>query len=217
MPYQKTRPDFSGILYLLEMLRYFHAIGIYDAVVRDTEEITANDHFEFADLGLELAAPDFRFEEVPLDDDHEPLAENETEMECCGHWHLLYRFGSPEMREYYRLCRLYEHRESIEPEENPFVQKANDYYCLCADAVDGYIWVGFDDDRYTSALLVEICPDEYYTSLELIKAVHDMIEYYKEHLCDIRLELTNGPPVFLPALPAPKGGQDQDGKNRSAG
>jgi hypothetical protein len=215
MPYKKTSRDFSDSLYLLEMLRYFHEIGIYEAVVRGTEEITFDDYYEFAELGLELAAPEFDFERVPLGDNCEPLAENEPRAEYCEHYHLLYRFGSSELREYYRLCRLYEHRESITPEQNPFVQKADDYYCTCASAVNGYLWMGFDDDCHTSELVVEICRDEYYPTLELIEAIHDTLEYYKEHVIDIKLELLKGPPVFLPALPAPKGGAA--GENRPCG
>jgi hypothetical protein len=207
MPYQKSRPDFSLELCLLQMLKYCHEIGIYEDVVRGAKEASGDDYYEFAELGLELVAPEFKCEQIPIGDDHESLDEDGTEYAECEHWHLLYRFGSPEMREYYRLCRLYEHRESMGPEQNPFVRNADNHYCRCASAVDGHVWIGFDDDRHTSALLVEICPDEYYASLELMEAIHDMIEYYKTHLGDIRLELTKGPPVFLPALPAPKGGQ----------
>jgi hypothetical protein len=75
--------------------------------------------------------------------------------------------------------------------------------------------MGFDDDHNTSKLVVEICPDEYHASFELIQAIHDTLEYYKEHLADISIEIMKGPPVVLPALPAPKGGQD--GENPSGG
>jgi hypothetical protein len=190
---------------LLEMLKYYHDIGIYGNVVRNAKEISEDDYFEFAEYGLEFVAPDFAFEEISFDDNHDPVSEDEPESTYSDHVHSLYRFGSPEMREYYRLCRLYEHREHISPEENPFVRKADAHCSVCANAIPGYLWIGFDD-VHTRELQVEICPDECFVSIDLIEAVHNILEYYGEHVSDIRLELGKGPPVFLPALPAPKGG-----------
>jgi hypothetical protein len=210
MPHKNAPPDFSSMLGLLEMLKYYHDIGIYDNVVRGVKEVREDDRYEFADRGLEFVAPYFDFEQVPMGNDHEILSDAEAEEyeEYCEHWHAMYRFSSPEMREYYRLCRLYEHRERISPEENPFVRRASLHCAECARAISAYLWFGFDCELHTRELLVEICPDEYCVSLELVRAVHDALAYYGKHVRKLALELKKGPPVHLPALPAPKGEAD---------
>ena len=109
MLHENAKPDFSEMLCLLETLKYYHDIGIYDKIVRGVKEVREDDYYEFADRGLEFVAPYFDFEQVPMGNDHEVLADTETEEreEYCEHWHAVYRFSSPEMREYYLLCRLY--------------------------------------------------------------------------------------------------------------
>jgi hypothetical protein len=194
------------------MLKYYHEIGIYDEVVRGAEEATEDDLYEFSELGLELAAPEFEQEEIPLGYDCEPVPEEDDEPDY-EHFHMAYRFTSPAMREYYRLCRLYELQQSLPPEKNPFVQKADAYCCGCASCVRGYLWIGFNDDRYTSALAVEICPDEFYDIFDLTVAIHGMIEYYEERVRDVGLALAKGRPVYLPALPAPKGVSDGEAES----
>jgi hypothetical protein len=206
MAYPNKNPDFSEMMHLLEMLKIYHDIGIYEEVVRDAEEATEDDRYEFSELGIECVAPMFRFEEVPMGGDEEPLSEDEALSGYCDHCHSIYRFASPEMKEYHRLCRLYELRESISPEQNPFVKDAHDFCRMCANRVEGWLWMGFDGDAHASELAAEICQDEFYDSLGLIMAVHETLEYHKVRLDDIRLEILKGPPVCFPALPAPKGG-----------
>lgn len=218
MAYHKQQPHFYDLINVLHMLKRYHDIGIYDAVVREAEFISEDDYYEFAELGAEHVAPIFDFEDVPLNEmTHESLIEEECaeqDIYLDAHYHRVYSFSSPEMREYYRLCRLYEYREKIEPEANPFVRRADSYYCQCLRMTNGYFGAGFDCEKHTTKLMIEVCPDEYMIQCDLIEALHDTLEYYKEHLNALRLELLKGPPVFLPALPAPKGDDEPNGESQ---
>ena len=86
------------------------------------------------------------------------------------------------------------------------MRRASLHFSKCAREISAYLWSGFDNELHTRELLAEICPDEYYVSLELVRAVHDTLEYYKEHVDELAFELKKGPPVHLPAPAAPKGG-----------
>jgi len=138
---------------------------------------------------------------------------SDEEYDPDDHWHDFTTYSSPEMREYYRLCRLYEHRCGISPKDNPYVTSADKHFSSCFLYIDGHFAAFFDDDKYTTKLCIEICPEEYGAGTELIYGIHETLAYYGEHLNELRRELMRGPFVFLPQLPAPKGEENSAQNN----
>ena len=213
--------DYWMILETLNLLRCFAEIGIYDAVVGDAEEISEGDYYEFELSGLENVAPIFSRLEVgsgscsggvdedDMDDidDIGDADDTYANLPCCtGCAHPVYLLSSPEMREYYRLCRLYEHREGIEPKNNPYVKAADDYYTKEIQMCSEYCDADFDDNRHTRNLFIEMCPERSYEIREIIGLIHKMLEYYKNNVEELEREIYLGKPAWLPALPAHEGG-----------
>lgn len=177
------------LIQCLRLVKLFHEIGI-KKTVGDIGEITEDDYLELALRGLEHVAPDYMQEE--LGDDV-----------CCG-GHVMHWFSDPAVPEYYRLCRLYEFKHSITPEENPYVTAADDFYVFCLNQTSGGFNSNYDDERHPRAIWIETCPERCDNEYEIIVLVHNVMEYYKATLETLRAELLRGPLVFLPALPEHK-------------
>ena len=199
MPFRRNRYySFEEAVDLLRALKRYHRIGIYEEVVTDSEFLSADDQYEFVQLALEHVAPIFSTEEVSIYSDNERA---ELDVYQDDHLHQLYRMSSPDMQAYYGLCRMYEYQQGLTPEENPFVQEADRHYCQCLSHIYAHFWAGFDDDKYTTQLVIEICPDNYTPDSEFVEALHDILAYYTEHLPDLRVAILLGPPSYPPALP----------------
>jgi len=175
----------------LRLLKLLHGIGIYGRAVGGITEITGDDYYELALLGLEHVAPIYSAED--LGDEW-----------CCG-GHTVHRFSSPAMTEYYRLCRLYEHRHGTTPGENPHVARADDHYARCLHNARGSFGSSYEDEKHPRGIWIETCPEHYACELELIALVHSLMGFYSAGAEALRMELLRGPAVYLPALPAPGG------------
>lgn len=214
MVYRKDRHGFYELMEALHLLKFFHEIGIYEKVAAGVREIEDEDYYEFLQSGWEQIAPDFDMHYIYLTENGDWVTEDEIEQmnenDYSDYPNTVYHFSSPQMREYYRLCRLYEHRHSIGPEANPFVKKAARHIDDCVNQVHGCFGVSFDDDRYARELLIEFTPEDSYVTPDLILAIHETLEYYREHVNALRLEMLKWPPVFLPALPAAKGSETDE-------
>jgi MoaA/NifB/PqqE/SkfB family radical SAM enzyme len=186
MPYIKQNCDYEFLIHVLRALKLFHDIGIYSVVTSGMQSVNIDDFYELADLGIECVAPLFQREDVAMDAEETPITDEELaqaveeDQYCDGHCHIVYRFSSPEMMEYYRLCRLYEHREGLEPKDNPFVKEADRHFSGWAMSVSGYLWIGFDSDIHTTQLVTESCTDQDYDRMDLITAIHKTLQFYKE-------------------------------------
>jgi len=171
----------------LHLLKLFHDIGIYDKAVAGIRDISGDDYYELVLLGLEHVAPYFEREE--LGEEH-----------CCG-GHVVYHFSDLAMLEYYRLCRLYEFMHGIPPEKNPYVIDANNYYSRCYFSTYGDFATNYDDEEHPRGIWVETCPEQYISEHDVIELIHEVLEYYRKGLDRLSAELSEGPPVWLPALP----------------
>jgi len=178
---------YAPVIYSLRLLKLFHEIGIYEYAADDIEEIGEDDCYDIAMRGLENVAPLYDIEELGED--------------CCCGGHVLHCFSDPAMPEYYRLCRLYEHRHSITPEENPYVAKADDRYGILLCHVGGSFASDYDDERHPRWIWIETCPEHYTSEYDMITLVHGMMEFYRTESAALQAELQKGPPVWLPALP----------------
>jgi len=175
------------LMQCLRLLKFLHDIGIYDETVGDIKKISGDDYPELVMLGLENVAPIFNMEE--LGEEH-----------CCG-GHIVYHFSDPALLEYYRLCRLYEFKHSITPEENPYVIKADDFFVSCLEYTKSEFGCDYDDIKHPRGIWIETCPERYAYEQELIGLVYDMMEFYQTEVEALRAELLKGPVVYLPALP----------------
>ena len=207
--FHQTYNDYCQILDVLRLLKTYHEAGIYGEIVRTSETICEDDYYEFYDLGLEHAAPIVRQDDWYYDgrtdawrsyDDIEDFDENEWDYPNRLFW-----YSSPDMQEFYRLCRQYEAREGISPAENPFLaQVIRQVYRLMRTV--SQVWIGFYNEEYSAEILVEISPETGCDAAEIVDCIHKSLAYYSEHLNALRLELAKGPTVVLPALPSWKGG-----------
>ena len=203
MPLYLTE-DFSYIVDMIDLLKLYYDIGIYDAITQHVVHVSEDDFFELQLIGLEYIAPiGYRcsVEEFKLLYRNTVFADtyayDENDIQLAS---------SPDMIEYYRLCRLYEHREGVEPEQNPYVVAAENYYKETLRATDSYFGAGFDDDHHTTMLYIETCPDCEYSVIEIIELIHDMLMYYTRQLPKLERDIRFGKFTFLPELPAYKGG-----------
>ena len=171
----------------LRLVKFLYDIGIYDKAVGKISEIGEDDYYELALLGLEHVAPVFDLEE--LGDDV-----------CCG-GHALYSFSDPAIPEYYRLCRLYEYKHGIAPEENPYVKDADNHLSGCVQYVSSDFGLYYNDDVHIRDIRIEVCPERPVDERELIELVYATLEYYRCGVETLRAELLSGPVVWLPALP----------------
>jgi hypothetical protein len=191
---------------VLQTLCFFRDAGIYESVTEGMTVLDDNDIYELFELGFDAAAPITYREDIPMDGSDTPLTADEIAAldvyQECDHYHTVYHYSSPDMREYYRLCRLYEYREGIEPKDDPFVRFASDDYDSVIRQTYGQFCAFFDDDTYTTELMIEICPEWYYDPTEIIRAIIETLKYYDENLSVLERELAKTPFVFLPALPA---------------
>jgi len=192
--------DFTYLLETLDLLKLYHDIGIYDAVTRNIFDVTAEDLYELQLIGLDCVAPiSINYSVAEYRREYPNRVTDDTDMYDDNYIQLS---GSPEMREYYRLCRLYEYREGIEPETNPYVIAADHYYRDVLASTRSYFGAGFDDDRYTQMLLIETSPECEYDMTEIIELIHDMLAYYAEQLPKLERDIKLGRFTFLPGLPA---------------
>jgi hypothetical protein len=199
---------YDDYLYILEALCRYRDWGIYDAVTRGMTELGEDDIFELYELGLDNAAPFTSRDDIPMGGDDSVVTAEEIaqviengEKYECDHYHTVYSFSSPEMREYYRLCRLYERREGIEPKDNPYVMSADAHYVSVLRMINGQFAAGFDSEIHTTSLYVETCPEWQYDTMEIIWTVRKTLDYYTEHLVELQREMARTPFVFLPVLP----------------
>ena len=197
--------NYEMLLGMLRILKLFHSIGLYESVCNYMTELTEDDYYELIQLGMENVAPIYTVDQVGMNGDEEPSIMDEEDDDYGGHYHTLQTFSSPEMQEYYRLCRIYEYARGIEPEDNKFVKAAESNYINCLRSVSGHFSADFDDDRRTTKLIIETCPENWGPETDLIYCIHDTLEFYRENLGELRLEILKGSAVFLPQLPAPKG------------
>ena len=197
--------SYSTILEMLQLLKFFHGIGLYDSFCHITA-LTEDDYYELVQLGLENIAPIYIESQISSGDDGDVVIEEGDDCDDYGwHCHTLHMFSSPEMQEYYRLCRIYEYKHGLSPKENRFVTAAERHYCNCLNCVSGNFGGSFDDDRHTTKLYIEVCPESDWAAIDLIYCIHETLEFYSENLSGLRLELLKGEPVFLMQLPSPKG------------
>jgi len=178
------------LMQCLRLVLFFYDIGIYEEAVGDIKEITEDDYFELALRGISSVAPLYDMEE--LGEDH-----------CCG-GHVVHHFSDPAIPEYYRLCRLYEYKHSITPEENPYVVEADKHYILCLNNTNGEFATNFDDEKHPKEIWVETCPERYAYEHEIIELVHEVLAFFRAKVEDLRAELLRGPVIWLPALPPHK-------------
>jgi hypothetical protein len=178
------------LMQCLRLLKKFHEIGIYEKAAGNIREIAEDNYYELALRGLEHVAPIYGIEELGED-------------VCCG-GHVVHSFSDPAMPEYYRLCRLYEYKHSIAPNENPFVSKADEYFIECLNQTTGDFGSDFDDPEHPKALWIETCPERRACEFGLIDLVHGLMGFYRSEVESLRLELLRGPFVYLPALPEHK-------------
>ena len=197
--------NYETLLDILRLVKFFHSIGVYESVCYGMYELTENDYYELIQLGLENVAPIYTEEQIGMTDNEEPAAMGEETEYFDEHYHTLQTFSSTEMQEYYRLCRIFEYSHGIEPEDNTFVKAAENHYINCLRLVEGYFGADFDDDRRTTKLIIETCPENWWSEIDLMHCLHDTLEFYRENLGKLRLEILKGPAVFLAQLPAPKG------------
>lgn len=201
------RSSFYTLMDLLKLVIFFHDIGIYHKVCAGMKEITEDHYYELMELGLEHIAPIFERDQIAEGEDGNTVYASEVDYEEMdeSHWHELRLFSSPDMLEYYRLCRLYELQRGIKPENNPYVKSASSNYSMCLNYISGNYFAAFDSEIHTSRLWIEYCPEDYGPQIDLIYCIYDVLSFYSENLNDLRRELLKGPFVFLPGLPAPKG------------
>jgi hypothetical protein len=178
------------LVYALRMVKFFYDIGVYEQAVGNIRSIGEGDYLELFLRGVEHVATIFDIEELGAE-------------VCCG-GHTLYHFSDPALLEYYRLCSLYEHKYSLTPEENPYHKKADDYFTRSCNNVSSHFWAGYDDDRHPREIRFETCPDYPFYENEFLVLVYDIMEYYRREVVTLQNELSRGPAVLLPALPAPK-------------
>lgn len=197
--------DYDFIIETLKLLRFYSDIGIYDAVVGESNIINDADYYEFELAGLDHVAP-ISSKHFVGDEYEDENAPDEGEFFHSGCLHTVYYYSSPEMIEYYRLCRLYEHREGIEPDENPYVKAADAHYIAGFQMCDGYFGFGFDSERYTHNLIIELCPENEYNARDIVAFIHSTLKYYAERLSSLERDIRLGKLVWLPELPAHKGG-----------
>lgn len=179
---------YATLMYCLRLVKMFHDIGIYEKAAGDIQEISEDDYYELALRGLEYVAPVHSVEELGED-------------VCCG-GHVMYHFSDPALLEYYRLCRLYEYKHAITPDENPYVKKADDYYIRCINHTDGDFGTNFDNQEHPREIWIETCPERYTCEYALIELVYGVLEFYRNEVKSLQAELMKGPMVWLPALPA---------------
>jgi hypothetical protein len=190
---------------LLKTLCFFRDVGIYNAATEGIQTLEGDDFYELLERGLDAAAPIARRDEVPMGDFDTPLPEgpeDEEIYEDCDHFHSVLHYSSPAMQEYFRLCRLYEYREGICPKDNPFVGFASDAYEKAIRMTSGQFGASFNDDTYTTELLIETCPEWCYDPMEIIQAVVETLKFFDENLPVLARELAKSPFLFLPELPA---------------
>jgi len=187
---EQRKYSYFGIIRCLRFVKFLYDIGIYDEAVGDIQEIGEDDYYELAIRGLENVAPIFGVEELGED-------------VCCG-GHVIYHFSDPDIPEYYRLCRLYEHKHGIGPSDNPYVKKADDFYNdLCAHSYSDF-YAGYNDDVHIRNICIETCPERPFDEKEVIELINYLLEYYRSEVETLRAELLTGPIVWLPALPEHK-------------
>ena len=200
------RPDTWLLFRVIELLKLYHDIGICETVLRTTAQITGEHWYEFAELGLECVAPvTWEDELFYVDQTQSWVTAQELDQLCLESdnypTRLIY-FTSPEMQEYTHLCRLYERREGIRPEDNPFEHRVRRHAQLhCGYVINA--WLGFSDD--VIALVTEISPEDYFDPVELITNIYNILMFYPDHLWELRLAILSGLVSFDLALPAPKG------------
>jgi hypothetical protein len=198
---------------MLSLMKFFHDIGRYEDAFGEINEITEGDYGELIRLGMEHIAPIFDEDEIIDGEDGKPVFGSQLDDAARealedDHWHELQTFSSPDMLEYYRLCRLYEYKYGIEPRDNKYVIAADIHYCYRLRCVSGSFVAAFDSDRHTTKLWFEFCPEDSYYNIDLIRCIHETLQFYSEHLNEIRRDLMDGPLVYLPMLSAPKGEND---------
>ena len=182
--------SYYELMSCLRLLKFLNDIGIYEKAVGNIQTIYEEDYYELALRGLDNVAPEFGIEEL-------------GDEVCCG-GHTVYHFSDPAIPEYYRLCRLHEHKHHITPRENPYMIKADKAFDDCCRYTCSDFGAGFDDDVHVREILIETCPEYPFDEREIIEVVHSMLEYYRSELERLRSELLRGPAVWLPALPAHK-------------
>jgi hypothetical protein len=174
----------------LRFLKSLHDFGIYYKTVGNIQKISEDDYYELVLRGLEHAAPIFGVEELGQD-------------VCCG-GHVVYHFSSPDILEYYRLCRLLEYQRGIEPKDNPYIVRADESFTnSCRNACSDF-GACFNDDTHVREIQLEVCPECMVYEEELIEVVCEMLEFYHSELEKLRAEFLGKPLVWLPALPAHK-------------
>jgi len=196
--------DFSYLVDTIDLLKLFYDIGIYDDVTRQIIDVNGDDFYELQLIGLDCVAPInyyYSVEEFRREYPNSSFADTDAYDD-----NNIQLFSSPEMLEYYRLCRLYEYREGIEPENNPYVIAADKFFKDIFRYTRTYFGADFDDNRYTRMLFIETCPECEYDMVEIIELIHDMLTYYTEQLPNLATDIRLGRFTFLPELPAHKGG-----------
>ena len=181
---------YCELMRCLRLLKCLHSIGIYEKAVGNIKEISEDDYNDLAFRGMEHVAPIFEMEEL-------------SEDICCG-GHTVYQFSDPAVPEFYRLCRLYEHRHGIEPGKNPYVVEADDLYSELYRSAPSYFGAGYNDEVHIRELWIETCPERPLDERDIIELVHEMLEFYRSKVETLRSELLRGPVVYLPALPEHK-------------
>ncbi len=178
------------LVFGLQILKLFHDIGIYEKAAGNIRKIGEEDYMELFLIGIEHVAQIYDIEEL-------------GEEVCCG-GHTVYHFSDPALLEYYRLCRLYEYRESVTPQENPYVIAADRYFVSRLNSTEGNFGAYYNDNVHIREICLEVCPEHPIDEYEFLVLVYDTMEYYRREVVALQSELARGPMVMLPALPAPR-------------
>lgn len=199
------RPDISSLINMLHILKACHQAGCYEQVVRTAETMDEGDYLELEMLALEHVAPIYDEDELFYDfendtwisgDDLPRTEETNIDYESP---HRMHYFSSPEMLEYYRLCRVYEWREGIPPESNRYVHSA-EAFLRRNFYRNNTVWYGLDEGDHPGHFYTEATSDYGYDTAVLVEDLSDMLMYYKDKLPALKLELAKKP-AFLPMLP----------------
>lgn len=184
--------DKEEILYVLPSIRYallFAEFGkLYDLIALGYTKVSDGDYEIFWDVlhvTMDFVAADFI-------EDYE-----------INTWY----FSDRNMMEFYRLCRVYSSGHHTKLSENPYMREAQRYVESCMDFGDyyGYGWRLQTKINHKWASGIVFHSDcEFCGEFELVTALLEIQEWYKDAADRLRGKLLEEHLLCLPALPESK-------------